>query len=44
MGNETDFKFRIALLRGGMGKNTKIGKQVRFRVFIIVTHLQLPFV
>jgi len=29
MGPDSPFKFRVALLRGGMGKNTKVGKAVR---------------
>mmetsp|Transcript_8670 Transcript_8670/g.19467 ORF Transcript_8670/g.19467 Transcript_8670/m.19467 type:complete len:1240 (+) Transcript_8670:342-4061(+) len=29
MGEETEHKFRIALLRGGMGKNTKKGRELR---------------
>ena len=29
MGPDTDFGFNIAMLRGGMGKNTKVGKAIR---------------
>jgi len=32
MGPESRFKFRVALLRGGMGKNTKVGKAVRAEI------------
>ena len=32
MGEESQFKKRIALLRGGMGKNTKAGKELRGQI------------
>jgi len=32
MGQETDFDFNIALLRGGMGSKTKVGKELRSKI------------
>ncbi len=32
MGPNTDFNFNIAILRGGMGKNTKVGKALREQI------------
>lgn len=32
MGPETDFNVTVALLRGGMGKNTKSGRELRARI------------
>lgn len=47
MGEETGFNFNIAMLRGGMGKNTKVGKQIRDQIsngdidIIVGTHALL---
>jgi transcription-repair coupling factor len=47
MGEETEFGFNVALLRGGMGKNTKVGKAVREKIetgevqLIVGTHALL---
>mmetsp|Transcript_17358 Transcript_17358/g.32903 ORF Transcript_17358/g.32903 Transcript_17358/m.32903 type:complete len:1102 (-) Transcript_17358:23-3328(-) len=47
MGEDSDFKFRIAMLRGGMGKNTKVGKELREQIaegnidIIVGTHALL---
>eukprot|EP00985_Skeletonema_marinoi_P013911 scaffold7006_cov174-Skeletonema_marinoi.AAC.1 len=47
MGEETEHKFRIALLRGGMGKNTKKGRELRASIaagevdIIVGTHALL---
>jgi transcription-repair coupling factor (superfamily II helicase) len=32
MGPDTEFGFNIAVLRGGMGKNTKVGKAIREQI------------
>ena len=47
MGADTDFNFNIAMLRGGMGKNTKVGREIREQIsegkidIIIGTHALL---
>ena len=47
MGEESGFNFNIAMLRGGMGKNTKVGKQIRDQIsngdidIIVGTHALL---
>lgn len=47
MGEDSNFKFRIAVLRGGMGKNTKVGKELREQIsegnidIIVGTHALL---
>eukprot|EP00979_Chaetoceros_neogracilis_P002974 scaffold500_cov210-Chaetoceros_neogracile.AAC.2 len=47
MGPDTEFGFNIAVLRGGMGKNTKVGKAIREQIsageidIIIGTHALL---
>ena len=47
MGDGTNFNFNVALLRGGMGKNTKVGKALRDQIssgevqLIVGTHALL---